>query len=282
MPKELSQAMIEEWVALADKQFTTKGICAEVGIDSPQGKQHLKVILNRLKGKGIIVSTGQDGHWRKVDSTLEEIKWWESDPTAELELVFPFGLEALCKLYPKSIVIVAGEKSAGKTAFLLNFAVNNMNHPLGLDFFNSETGPEQLNARLAPFALPTPPPFKVFSRYDCFSDVVQPDRISVIDYMDMDSEVYMIGKEINDIFKKLNKGIAVIGLQKKGGSDLAYGGAFTAKRAQLYVTLGARKVKVLYAKTPRKKPVDGMAWTFKLDDTGVNFIDVREFKDAFA
>ena len=82
MPKELSQSMVEEWVDLADKTFTTKGICAEIGIVTPKGKQHLKVILNRIKGKGLIQSTGQDGHWRKTDNTLEEIRWWEADPNA--------------------------------------------------------------------------------------------------------------------------------------------------------------------------------------------------------
>jgi hypothetical protein len=276
--KQLTQAIIEEWVALADRTFSAKDICNDIGIETPQGKQHLKVILHRLKEKGIIQTTGREGVWRKTDQTLTPIPWQQANPNAELNLIFPFGIEAVAKLYPKSIVVVAGSKQAGKTAFLLNFLVKNMNNPMGIDFFNSETGPEQLNDRLSSFNIPNPAPFYVYERYDTFSDVINPDRISVIDYMDLDSEVYLVGKEINDIFKKLNKGVAVIGLQKPPGRDLAYGSGFTAKRSQLYVSLDTNKAKLVYVKTPRERGAspDGMAWVFKLVD-GMHYTDVDRF-----
>jgi len=173
---------------------------------------------------------------------------------------------------------VAGSKNAGKTAFQLNFVVKNMDNPMGLDFFNSETGPEQLNERFEPFNVPNPAPFNVYERYDAFADVIDPDRISVIDYLDLNSEVYMVGKEIDDIFRKLNKGVCIIALQKPPGRDLAYGAGFTAKRSQLYISLDTCKLKLVYVKTPRGKGAnpDNMAWTFKLED-GVHFNDVQRF-----
>jgi len=277
MEQELTQALVEQWVSLSDRAFTNRIIWQELGINYPEDKSHLKVILNRLKAKGIVQTTGEDGHWRKVDNTLVVMDWQDADPRASLDLTFPFNLEGVCKLYPKSIVIVAGSKQAGKTAFLLNFAVNNMNSAMGLDVFNSETGPEQLKSRLDPMGVPRPCPFKVYERYDSFADVIDPDRISVIDYLDLNSEVYMVGKEIDDIFRKLNKGIAVIGLQKPPGRDLAYGAGFTAKRAQLYISLDSNKMKLVYVKTPRDvKNPDNMMWTFKLDD-GIHFTDIDRY-----
>jgi len=64
---ELTQALVEQWVALSDRSFTTRTIWSELGIDNPEDKAHLKVILNRLKNRGVICNTGEDGHWKKTD-----------------------------------------------------------------------------------------------------------------------------------------------------------------------------------------------------------------------
>ena len=43
----------------------------------------------------------------------------------------------------------------------------------------------------------------------------RPDEISVIDYVDSDSEFYNNGIEISRIWRKLKGGVAILGLQKK-------------------------------------------------------------------
>lgn len=290
MPKQLSQALIEQWVSLVKGKFYVRDIWQEIGIDSPEGKQHLRVILNRLEDKGIISSNGSgSGIYRRLDFDLPEINWQAADPNATLSLLFPFGEHEFCKIFPKSIIIVAGSKNAGKTTYLYNFIALNMN-TWHIDLYNSETSPEQMKERFEPLGIPSPSPFKVYERYDNFADVINPDNISVVDYLDLNSELYLVGAEIDAIFRKLKSGVAIIGLQKpppavtyfKGVKkiierDLAYGGGFTAKRSVLYITMSNSKLKLLYVKTPKQPKINpnNMTWTFNIGEDGIHFQNVQ-------
>lgn len=297
MPKELTQAAVENWIIGASGQFENRTICADLGIESLEGRSHLRVILRRLSDKGIIKPTTKDGVWRKMDSELKPIDWRGANPNNVLPLQFPFDLQNYARIFPKSIVVVAGTKNAGKTGFLYNFIAKNAGC-FDIDLFNSETGPEQLNERLSVFDIPPEYPFNIYERYDNFADVIHPDHISVIDYIDFNSEVYLVGAEIDAIFQKLNKGVAVVALQKPPPSvtfvkgvkrvidrDLAYGGAFSAKRSVLYVSMSgddsgqSGKLKLKYVKNPVKTNVNpnNMMWSYKFDATGVNFIDVQRY-----
>jgi len=291
VPKQLSQALIEQWIALVKGKFSVHDIWQEIGIDSAEGKTHLRVILSRLEEKGIICGNGGGGIYRKVDTEAPIIQWQNADPEKIVDLKFPFGIDEVCKIYPKSIIIIAGSKNAGKTAWMYNFIALNMDRHV-IDLYNSETSPEQMKERFAPLDIPEPAPFNVYERYDNFADIIKPDRVSVIDYLDMNSEVYLVGAEIDAIFRKLTSGVAVIGLQKppptvaypKGvkkvfDRDLAYGGGFTAKRAVLYISMSNSRLKLVYVKTPRQRNIrpDNMTWTYRISDDGTHFTDIQRY-----
>ncbi len=283
MPLKLSHDIVLQYLNLVSGTFTTRQMCSELNIVTSEAKGHLRVILHRLSESGVISKTSTDGVWRKVDNEKKTIDWQSADLSKTLPIMLPFGIHNVCKIYPKSIIIVAGSKNEGKTAFLLKCIQLNMDK-FTVDLYNSETGPEQLKERLTPLNIPVPAPFNAYERYDNFADVVDPgaDHISVIDYLDFNSEVYLVGTEIDNIFRKIN-GCAIIGLQKPPPSvtyikgvkkvidrDLAYGGGFTAKRAVLYISLSARKCKLVYVKTPANPKVkpDNMMWTYEFDDSG--------------
>ena len=291
MPLPLSQAVVEQWIALVKGKFNVRDIWAEVGIESPEGKTHLRVILGRLEQKGLICANGGGGFYRKLDLEAPVIAWQEVDPNKTVPLLFPFGEHEFAKIYPKSIVIVAGSKNTGKTAYLYNFLALNYDR-FCIDLYNSETSPEQMKERFLPLDIPVPAPFNTYERYDNFADVIKPDHISVIDYLDLNSEVYLVGSEIDAIFRKLKSGVAIIGLQKpppittfvKGVKkvierDLAYGGGFTAKRAVLYITMSEHKLKLLYVKTPANPKIrpNNMTWTFAIAEDGVHFENIQRY-----
>jgi len=291
MAQQLSQALIEEWIALANGTFNVRDIWSEIGIESEEGKKHLRVILGRLVDKGILTRTSRDGTYRKLDNELKPMDWQAADPMNIMPIQFPFEIEEYCKIYPRSIVIVAGSKQAGKTAFLYNLVQMNMDR-FQVDLFNNETGLEQMQERFAPLGIPDPAPFNTYERYDNFADVVDPDHLTVIDYLDLNSEVYLVGTEIDAIFRKLRTGVAVIGLQKPPPSavfvkgekklierDLAYGAGFTAKRACLYISMGSDKLKLVYVKTPANPRVNpnNMTWTFSINSNGIHFINVQRY-----
>ncbi len=298
MIKELTQATIEQWVALAGGTFNVKDIWSELNIITPEGKHHLRVILNRLEEKKLISKTRKDGIYRPVDGMAKEIEWENVDSQNVYPLLLPFSIHEYCKLYPKSIVIITADKNQGKTAFLYKLLELNAGVSLpdkegnrSIDLFNSETSPEQMKDRFGVLELPRPIPFKVYERYDNFADVIHPEHLTLIDYLDMNSEVYLIGDEIDKVFRKLTTGCAVIALQKpapfttmvKGkkviqSRDLAYGGSFSAKRAMLYITMSQQKLKLLYVKTPANPRVnpDNMMWSYEFDEYGY-FKNIRRY-----
>ena len=289
MAKELSKALVLEWLQYAQETFSVENIWQEMGIITPSGKDTLRKILWRLDTEDHVISSLGGHRYRKVNYEVEEVDWQNADENAEVSLKFPFELETLCKIYTKSIIIVAGSTNAGKTAWLYNFVALNMN-TYAIDLYNSETSPEQMKARFTPLNIPNPAPFKVYQRYDNFADVIKPDHISVIDYLDVNAEFYLVGAEIDKIFRKLSCGVAVIALQKppaqvslyKGEKqtldrDLGYGGGTTAKRAALYVSLGYNKMKLVKVKTPRNPRINpnNKTYSFTLDN-GIVFAQIDE------
>lgn len=284
-------ALVKEWLMGVNGTFAVRDVWQELGITSKESKHYLRVVLNRLVEQGTLVLTSRDGSYRKVDTSMVPVDWQSADTSNVVDIRFPFGLEKFCKVYPKSVIVVAGSKNSGKTAFLYNIVHLNMNGSLPVDLFNSETGPEQMKDRMAGFDIPVPAPFTVYQRYDQFADVIHPEHLSVIDYLDQNSEVYLVGSEIDAIWRKLTTGVAVIGIQKappivtfvRGvkklqDRDLGYGGAFSAKRAVLYISLGNGKVKLVYVKTPANPQVNpnNMQWWFTYDADGVHFRNIRE------
>ena len=289
-------AKIKEWVKITDGRFTLQQIDSELGIQTPQAKNLRRGALKDLCNAGILERIETlSGVYRRLDIELKEFDWQHANTDNVVSLRFPFELEKYVKIYPKSIICLAGGKNEGKTAWLYDFTLKNMFHPLGVDLYNSETGREQMKERMQNFKvnIPNPAPFRTFERYDNFADVIDKDRISVIDYLDLNSEVYLIGDEIDKVFRKLDRGIAVIGLQKpppttvyvKGVKklvyrDLAYGSGFTAKRAVLYISLDNNVLKLVVAKTPLNPKVNptNMMWVFWLKN-GAEFIDIQPYEE---
>lgn len=282
---------VAEWVASTNGYISSTNVYTHLQLSTRTSKKTCHQALCRLVDAGVLVRVPQKGAgwYRKLEIETEEVDW-QSASDKIVALKFPFGLEEYAKIYPKSIVIVAGGKNQGKTAFLLNVVTLNMDE-FQVDLFNSETGREQLKKKFDNFGIeiPAPAPFKTYQRYDNFADVIDENRISVIDYMDVGSETLRVGDEIEGVFRKLKTGVAVIGLQKPPGStifvkgvkkyierDLAYGGAFSSKRAILYISISEHKLKLLYVKEPAKANVNpnNMQWSFDIK-RGVEFTDIR-------
>ena len=270
---------IEEWVKGTTGQFSLRNIYSDLRILAPETKSHVRVTMHRLREEGIVVAIGKrDGLYRLVDDKAPEEHWQGADKM-NVPLRFPFELEKFVRILPKSLIILAGSSSAGKTAMLYNIVVMNM-HDFEMHLFNSEMGVMQIQERFNAIDsdIPNPAPFHVRSRQENFADVIEPDAINLIDYMDLDSEVYMIGKELKDIIHKLNDGVAIVAIQKPRGRDLGYGAGYSLKSASLYLSMDAGKLKIVKARERAISDVDplGKTWGFHLDNRGANFIDISE------
>jgi len=215
----------------------------------------VKQKLRRMKKEGIIEPAGRmAGEYRKINSEVEEIDFMTA-PTDKVDVVWPFELESLVETYPKNLIVVSGESDAGKTAFLLNFVDMNMDRHK-ITYYSSEMGATEMRARLEKFDRPLESwNFTAVERAGQFADVIKPDDISVVDFLEISDEFWKIGGFMKAIFDKLNKGICLIGLQKAPGTDVGRGGVGSLEKARLYLSISRNK-----DGTSRLKITKGKNW----------------------
>lgn len=286
---ELSKARVLELLKLMSGTFSTRQIWDELRIITSTGKSNLRVYLSQFVEEGLITRTLVDGTFRKVDNEKEPMGWRTADSSNIVPLKWPFEIEKYASIYRKNVAIVAGSKQEGKSTFLYDFIKLNM-YNFKMELFNTETGEEQLKDRFLDLGIPLDAPFEVYQRYENFAEVIDPNVISVIDYLDMNSEFYLAGAEIDSIFRKTNN-IVVIGMQippptvtyVKGvkhtiDRDYAYGGGTTAKRAFIYISMSSHRLKLKHAKKPAQKNVNpsNMCWSYNFDEHG-QFCDIDRY-----
>jgi len=259
---------LHEWVDAAYGTFSLNQIYADLDLKTPNEKNVVRVTLHRMAQKGILERGLSYGAFRKIDRDEDVIELREGDTPRTLALKWPGEIESYVRLTPKTIVVVAGSVNSGKTAFLLNTAYLNRDL-LPTRYFSSEFGRDELLERLQPFGYPLSEWHKITftMRSRNFEDVVDPNGLNLVDYLEPDDEgrFFRMGIEIKRIFDKLHFGAAVIAIQKKPGADYAYGGQITAEKARLYLSLEKNTLKIIKAKlwATRQNPV-GMIRTFKL------------------
>ncbi len=182
-------------------------------------------------------------------SNASEIDWLNAKPDNFYEISWPLGIHEWVNIFPKNIAVIGGASNSGKTAMLLNTAyLNRLNHQV--KYFSSEMGPEELRLRLQLFGRPLDDWrfIKFYDRSSDFSEVIDPDALNIIDYLEINDNFYQIAQQIKDIYDRLKSGIAVIAIQKKAGVDYARGGEFSLEKARLYIALDYNVAKIVKGK----------------------------------
>ena len=138
---------VREWVLTTDGHFLTTNCHNETTMTTSNHKKSANMALLRLVEEGVLEKYGERrGCYRLVDKKQAEMNFIEYE-IYEFPVKLPFGLNDLCSLYPKNIIVVAGSKSSGKTALLLNIAKENQNK-FDIVYLNSEMGDEEWTMRL--------------------------------------------------------------------------------------------------------------------------------------
>ena len=199
----------------------------------------------------------QEGnYYRLIDKTLDEVNWWNGEQAIkECPLRLPLDLNRFCVLDTPCLIVVASPTNQGKTAFILNILSQNL-ETYKDNMFLFESDPiEQLKRRFKSFEfpIPLPPPFKTYRRLEHFEDVIVPNALNLIDYVRVDTQrIWAVQDTMLKLLSGLgNDGIAVVGLQKPPGRELAYGKDFSAFDSTLYISIESGKLKFVKIKTPK-------------------------------
>ncbi|MCD6379666.1 hypothetical protein J7M07_04395, partial [bacterium] len=247
---------IRDWVLSSPDVFMSADIIREFDLRTRTDKKNCYKVLERLVKEGLIERCGdRRGKYRVVDDAADTIDFLNaSDETMDIR--YPFEIEKYVLTHPGNIIVVAGEPNAGKTAFLLNIVRMNMeNHDIW--YFNSEMGAAELKKRLMNFDIPLKDwRFKARERGSNFHDVIQPNAVNIIDFLEIYDNFYLIGQDIKMIHDKLDKGIAIIAIQKNRGTDFGLGGQRALEKPRLYLTMGDSKIKIVKAKNWRLSDVN--------------------------
>ena len=264
---------VNRYIDLTDGLFSVTDCYKELqSLQIVTNKNALHQIFKRFKDEGIIEKAGNlNGVYRRVNTQLTEIDY--KNAVAEvIPLNWPFEIEKWVHTFPRSIQVIAGMPNAGKTAFLLCFCQNNMND-FPITYFSSEMGAVELRNRLGKFDLPISKwNVKFFEKASNFEDGLDPDGINIVDFLEVYDEFYKVGLYIKQIYDKLDKGIAVIAIQKNPETDFGIGGMRSIEKARLYLALDRNTIKIVKAKNwATETNPNGLAKDFKLIQ-GAKFI----------
>lgn len=256
---------VREWVLSSSGVFLSSDIDLCRQVSSRDEKKNISKILSRLCDEGIIEKYGnRNGQFRRVDTELEKIDFLNASNDA-LDLQWPFGIQNFVKIHPGNILGCAGESNSGKTALALNFARLQQDR-FDVHYFSSEMGKTELRERLLKFPYPLESwRVNFWERSSNFADVIRPDAINVIDFLEIHDEFFKIGLYIKDIFDKLKNGIAFILIQKNKNTDFGLGGMRSLEKARLYLAMEPGRLKIVKAKNwASQKNPNGLSISFKL------------------
>ena len=238
-------AKLRKWIEEQDGTFKQR---ESYEIETEHNKYNIqkerakiRAILNRMaNNRDMIEKTGR-GCYRKIDNAIDCINPYSSSGEG-LDIQFPLDIHLGVITMSKNIVIVGGEKDAGKTAFMMETArLNKDNWPIRYN--SSEMGAFELRRRLDMFEKTLHIPITDWQSVEWidrgrdFHDIILPDAINIIDYLELSDEFYRVGAKIRAIYDRLGKGVALIALQKKEGVRNPRGAEFALEKARLYISL---------------------------------------------
>lgn len=237
---------IKEFIEKTTGQFSLNAVIRWLDIQSEQKEQALSTLL-QLEQDGVIARTGSmHGNFRVVDKN-PCVMSLDTPQQDDIGISLPLALDSLVLLYPKNVILVAGEKDSGKTAFAMNAAYLNRNR-MQVTYFNSEMGTEELQSRIRKFPQDKFPynewkKIRWIERATRFEDFVDPEGYNIIDFLEVGAEAFTVTEDIKKVFDKLTKGILLIVMQKRSYKEYAVGGEGTLEKARLAVNLEQREHK---------------------------------------
>jgi len=261
---------VREWVQHTSGWWSAGELDRELGVTGHELKDYRGKVLRRLKDLGLVEQHPRHNRqWRYVNTRVTSLDFRTAGRDGVLPIKWPLGVERYVNLFPGNLAVVAGAPNAGKTALLLNFIRLNMTE-FPIFYFCSEMGDVELRNRLELFEGVDIDEweFQAFERASDFADVVRPDCVNVIDYLEMTTELFHVNGYLTAISHKVGSGLAIVALQKKAGATMGRGQEFGLEKPKLYLSMDRGKLQIVKGKSWAKRNVDpaGLQVSFKIVD----------------
>jgi hypothetical protein len=254
---------IDVWVTeTKGRWFDTSELDRDLGVQNQTDKENRRKHLLRLEERKIIERHAkQNKSWRFVNKELIELDYKTLSTAKPLQITLPLGLSHLVNLFPGNLAVFAGATNSGKTAAALEVIRLNNNGTMPIYYFYSEGGGDELRNRLDGCEGMDISEWKMraFSRSVDFADVIAPDCLNVVDYLEITDDFYSVADKLTAMCERIGNGLVIVCLQKNANAKFGRGGSFSAEKSRLYLAFdeaeGARKCKC--------RIVKGKSWAQK-------------------
>lgn len=292
-PDETLEKQINDWLLANLNETNTISIGSitnSFACTSRPDKKLVADILNKKVEEGVLVTTSPHAgvYRKKVIVPKMDLK---NITQRIFDISWPLNIGEHCLLTPKNVAILAGSKSAGKSAMALNLVKLNM-HKHNVSYISSEMAEAELEHRLTMFkgdnGQSIPVSFwdkaNFYFKSSGFEDMIDPDGLNIVDFIEIHDNFSFIAHEIKKIFDKLNNGVAIICIQKKYGAKMGRGAEFSLEKSRLYISLdfvkGGGRATIVDVKRPKNASVPARGWVcdYKLIDGSMFYVitDWRE------
>ena len=295
---------IEILPSLSGMRFTSQDVWNLCGIQTKpehapfrQAMATLLYNLSTVNKKKTLKQTGR--YYRVINRDIQPIRWMDADDEEYFELKFPtdhdynteFPFEHTVNISSGDIVVIGGVSNAGKSTVALNFLAENIDlHPcvlMGSEYVELDGEPDpRFKRRLknidwVEWTNNGESKFDLLPVDKDYEDAIVPNKINIIDWIDLTDNFFAIQQIIKDIKTGIGKGIAIIVLQKNEEKALAVGGVFSKNLAQFYFTIDymGTESRLNVVKVKDKKGghnIERRSWGFSIAGMGSRIQNIRE------
>ena len=202
-----------------------------------------------------------------------------------------FGLDDMVELSQGDLIEITGETNYGKTTIALSFLGENLvlfskSVLMGSEYTSSEgVISPKLRRRLkrmdwAQWMDDNKPRFKLLPVEHDYEDYVEYNGLTVIDWISLPGEYYLIDRVLKTIKNRVGSGLVVAVLQKNKGAEFAEGGQRAERYADLVLKIDrfgdSESILTIGKVKSAKGKATGRTFAFTITDYGANLQYIRE------
>ena len=284
--------LVREWIEIhKGESFELDTICRQLQIQERTNRKYVAIELSKLVAKETLEKVTSPIYkpiFRYIDNTCKYIDWVNAPDKDLLDIKWPYGVEddsrfgfdGRVKISPKDIIVIAGTSNMGKTAFCLDFLWENMD-TFPCTLMGNEYSAGKFKRRVNrmkwkdPIGADGKPKFELIERREGWKDIIRPDNVNIIDWINLSDKFYEIGKIIEDIQARLHNGIALISIQKDEHKTRGLGGGFSEHLSSLYLSIDYERLMIAKAKEWTEWNPNGKMYGFSIVDGGTKFHNIR-------
>lgn len=274
--------LIRDWIEdVGSGWWPVRELDSDLGISGTAEKDYRGKVLRRLRDEGLVEQhQGLAKQFRRIDKAVTRLDFKNATPAGALNLEWPLGIHHLVNLYPGNLAVVAGAPNAGKTALLLDFCRLNMGK-FPVYYWCSEMESAELRDRLELFPGMAAEDWRIeaFQRATDFEQVIVPDCINVVDYLEMTTDLYEVNTHLTQIQHGIGSGIAAVAIQKKTNAMYGRGQEFGLEKPKLYLSMDAGRLTIVKGKAwaVKGRNPNGLAIDFCIEN-GCEFAETSDWR----